>query len=718
MSDFSCRWEYEGNGFVPVPNPFYKYVVHKTNKLYQRYCKSLLLFEKPGCYLSNVGQGFDSYESELKDFVENSEFCPTMVKEDFKESQKEHKKKDKSTKKPPPGTEFFENGSDDDFPEDPDIVAQMLNDDDLYVPEQVVQGETDFDAPLDDNQVVCNLGKRARDRDEVAQDPEYEHVDGGDDYDCKEFIAAAQKCQWNDLDEVMALKPDFNLREATTWLDQKRDYYKLPEVVMDHINIESLNFKQGIAYDLLTQWMWRKHIDPATNQFFFNLCGAAGCGKSYLLNAISQFSTEKKISRMMEKAAPTANAAFLIGGTTLHGLLHIPVPIVRGKAVPELSTTQLRELQEKLGDLQVLFIDEKSMIGLEIFHYIDARLRQIKANDKPFGGVSIVLMGDNGQLPPVGDKPLFANAKKSMNTNQSKGAILYSYFKSVVILDDIVRQQGDDEKEFRDVLTRLRNGKFDEKDWEWLKSQDLLAMTKERQQDFKDNATMICACNDDLKAYNIYRIKALKQPIAPVKSVNKGEPAKKAKASAAGGLPLRIIMAKGAKMVITRNLWKEAGLVNGAHCTVRYIVYAKGRKPPELPDLVLVHCPQYRGPSFFDHEPNIVPIVPVNHRWFSNKQDCMRTMIPLIPGYAISIHKAQGGSFDMTILNLWLKEFCNNLTYTAISRCRKLANMALQPFPDLERFLAFQKSESFLERLREDARALRLQKATLKRGHL
>ena len=57
-------------------------------------------------------------------------------------------------------------------------------------------------------------------------------------------------------------------------------------------------------------------------------------------------------------------------------------------------------------------------MGLELFHYIDARLRQIMANDNPFGCVSIIIMGDFAQLTPVADKSLYvteAKGKKTLN---------------------------------------------------------------------------------------------------------------------------------------------------------------------------------------------------------------------------------------------------------------------------------------------------------------
>ena len=171
-------------------------------------------------------------------------------------------------------------------------------------------------------------------------------------------------------------------------------------------------------------------------------------------------------------------------------------------------------------------------------------------------------------------------------------------------------------------------------------------------------------------------------------------------------------------MIITRNLWKEAGLNNGAVCTVKYIVYAHGIKPPDLPAVVLVHCPQYRGPSFFQDEDKVVPIPPVIHRWFQRKKECSRTMIPLVPAYAVTIHKAQGMSLDKVMINLGEKEFCNGLTYTALSRCKKITNLALQPFPDFIRIRNLQTSAAFKERLREDEKSVRLQTITLKRQKL
>ena len=736
MSDFRINWEYEGSGFVPCPNPIFMYTVPKDSARYENYCKSTLLFEKPGCYLSNVGEGFDSFHDELKDFVENSEFCSDVIKEEFKDTQKSAKEKRKNKEnRLDMQQEINRLNNDCDSDDDTDCSREYLGDfdemkddefarifldedcEDLHVAEQVVQGEPDLDAPLDDNQIICNLGRRKKHKENVIGENEEVSEGEASDYDSKEFVQAAIPLHWNDIDVVKEISPGFNLREAVYWIDHQKGSADLPDLEDSEIDVNRYNAKQRAGFDLVTAWMRRKIEDPNTEQFLLNVCGSAGVGKTYWLRGLLQEARILKVPNFIRTAAPTASAAFLINGNTLHSTLRIPVPIVRGKPVPELNEDILRDLQFDFTGCHILVIDEKSMMGLELFHYVDERLRQIKAKDEPFGGMSLIIMGDFAQLPPVCDKPLYTESK--LDTNQGKAALMYKLFKNVIIFDQIMRQQGDEEKEFRDVLSRLVQGRFVEKDWDWLCSQNLKGMSKERQKYFEENAVKICSHNKDLKRHNIIKMKSLGQPIAPIKAVHNCNEAKSADPSDAGGLPKNIIACQGAKMRITRNLWREAGLTNGAECFVRYIVYNDGNKPPSLPNVVLVHVPQYRGPSFFPDEDRIVPIPPVTHRWYSrHKVECTRSMIPLIPGYAVTIHKAQGTSLSNVIIDLGTKEFCTGMTYTALSRCRKISNLALDPFPDFLRFRQLQLSKAFIERLEEDKKARRLEKATLKKGRL
>ena len=221
---------------------------------------------------------------------------------------------------------------------------------------------------------------------------------------------------------------------------------------------------------------------------------------------------------------------------------------------------------------------------------------------------------------------------------------------------------------------------------------------------------------------NIYKIKQLGTPMAPVRAKHNDSEARKASSSTAQGLSAKTLLAKGSEMLLTVNLWNEVGLTNGTKCTVKYIIYAKDkygnqRKPPEVPDMVLVHVPQYEGPSFLD-EPKIVPVVPMERSWTSNKKTYTRTMIPLLPAYAMSIHKSQGMTLDKVRINLGDKEFASGLTYTAVSRCKKVCNLAFDPYPNYLRFRDMFAKKPFTDKLAEENKILLQEIETIRSGSL
>ena len=79
-------------------------------------------------------------------------------------------------------------------------------------------------------------------------------------------------------------------------------------------------------------------------------------------------------------------------------------------------------------------------------------------------------------------------------------------------------------------------------------------------------------------------------------------------------------------------------------------------------------------------------------------------MLPLIPAYAITIHKSQGQTLNKVMLNIGEKEYASGLAYTAISRATKLENVAFDPFPSLNRIRQIFKSARFKKRLHEEER--------------
>ena len=108
--------------------------------------------------------------------------------------------------------------------------------------------------------------------------------------------------------------------------------------------------------------------------------------------------------------ATTGKAAYNIRGITVHSLLKLPIG---SRGNNDLTGQSLCRLQEGVSNIKYTIIDEYSMLGQVTFGWIDKCCKQANGyNDKVFGGRSLILTGDPGQLPPVADKPLY-HAKPS-----------------------------------------------------------------------------------------------------------------------------------------------------------------------------------------------------------------------------------------------------------------------------------------------------------------
>ena len=153
------------------------------------------------------------------------------------------------------------------------------------------------------------------------------------------------------------------------------------------VNLDTLNAKQRLAFDIITTQAGDIHdCEPVC----MIVCGTAGTGKTYLINALRQVLRDQCIV-----TATTGIAAFSINGQTLHSAAQLPIHDYR-----ELQGDSLQRLQLRLEGKRFLIVDEMSMIGHKMLSWLDNMLRAgTGKEDVPFGGMYVVLMGDFGQLP-------------------------------------------------------------------------------------------------------------------------------------------------------------------------------------------------------------------------------------------------------------------------------------------------------------------------------
>ena len=196
------------------------------------------------------------------------------------------------------------------------------------------------------------------------------------------------------------------------------------------------------------------------------ITGGAGTGKSHLIKTISA-SLNKTLSygsQCLERPnllllAPTGVAAVNINGTTIHSALGISID-ARGLTLHKLPDKKRCKLRQELADVKALIIDEISMVSNTLLLYIHQRLVEIfgcvSDFSKPFAGLSIILVGDLYQLPPVMQKPIFAEFNDQLYN-------IYPLWRNFQMceLTEVMRQRGD--TVLIDLLNNVRLNTLTEK---------------------------------------------------------------------------------------------------------------------------------------------------------------------------------------------------------------------------------------------------------------
>ena len=459
----------------------------------------------------------------------------------------------------------------------------------------------------------------------------------------------------------------------------------------------NLQGRQLAAYNIVKHHVESNDSSPLR----IIVSGTAGTGKSYLIHCLRLLLGDK-----LRVVAPTGVAVYNVHGSTLHSLLCLPTKA----EFKDLQGETLKKLQQALDGVSYIVIDEMSMMGRKLFGQVDRRLRQAFPNrsNQSLGGCSCFLFGDFGQLPPVMDLPLYTDSNSS--TLSDIGFNCYQTFDNAIILDQVIRQSGHDPSQvtFRDVLLRLRNCQVTESDWKYLMTRTPANVSNVSS---FDNALHLFPTVEAVAEYNANKLHACGQPVAVIKAVHTGANASKASADDAGGLYPVVCLARGARVMLSSNLWVEMGLVNGAMGSIQAICYHEGGAPPDLPVAVTVLFDRYTGPTLSD---GTVPIAPIRHSWSTSGTHCSRLQLPLKLAWSVTVHKAQGLTLDKVTIDIGKREFSAGLTFVAVSRVRHISDLLFNPPFPFQRLKNLWKGCRIQERKNEEIRLQRLEAITLR----
>ena len=389
-----------------------------------------------------------------------------------------------------------------------------------------------------------------------------------------------------------------------------------------------------------------------TNQPIF-LTGKAGTGKTTFLHHVKT-ATKKNYAVV----APTAVAAINAGGSTIHSFFQMPMgPLVFASEQP-LNLRLNREKMALLIRLDLLIIDEISMVRCDTLDYIDKMMRQIKGSAQAFGGIQVLMIGDLFQLPPVWEKdwpilsryydgPFFFNSKVLRQT------------KSVTFeLTEIYRQT---DKLFISLLNHIRNGDVNETILKPLNVHINPELNKAELQDHITLSTHILSVQN----INQERLAALTtEPFVFKADISGDFPADAYPADA------ELVLKVGAQVMFIKN--DSSGkkqYYNGRTATVTGLS-SSSVTVVFLDDHTTLEVQR-------ETWQNVKFAISVTESNVNETNVGAFVQYPLRLAWAITIHKSQGLTFEKVVIDV-ASAFAAGQTYVALSRCRTLEGIVLK----------------------------------------
>lgn len=384
------------------------------------------------------------------------------------------------------------------------------------------------------------------------------------------------------------------------------------------------------------------------------LTGKAGTGKTTFLRYIVQ-----KTSKRCVVLAPTGVAAVNAQGSTIHSFFSLPLsPYLPD--VPELKTEyQLPEQQRKLKKdkikiirtLDLLIIDEISMVRADLLDAVDMTIRRYRRSSKPFGGVQLLMIGDARQLSPVvteAERPYLSRVYPSPYFFHSKALQQLPYL--TIELQTIHRQE---DTSFIEILNGIRDARV---------TPQLLARLNARVgAPAGEDWIRLTTHNAQADDINASRMDGLLGDTSVFPSEVEGDFPEKLYPAAS-----ELSLKEGARVMFIRND-SDGRFYNGKLGTIRSIGTDSITVTDDDGSDVLLERVEWENLQYTLNETTgeIVQEVKGVFRQF-----------PLRPAWAITIHKSQGLTFNHVVIDAGAA-FAYGQVYVALSRCRSLEGISL-----------------------------------------
>ncbi|XP_063442041.1 uncharacterized protein LOC134722357 [Mytilus trossulus] len=446
--------------------------------------------------------------------------------------------------------------------------------------------------------------------------------------------------------------------------------------------LRSLNVKQRRILYKVRDWCIQKANGKTPEPLHLFITGGAGTGKSHLIKCI-QYEATRILAQTTNNpddltvllTAPTGTAAFNIHGLTIHSALGIFKSLSPDHAT--LSEDKINSLRSKLEHLQILIIDEISMVNKKLLFFVHERLRQVKKRPDNclFGGVSIIAVGDFYQLPPVRTKRV---DKLYVDDPSNPSNQLWNGLFEIAELDEIMRQREDGM--FAELLNRLRVKQ---------KNESLSSSDKKTLQhcfgDSPDEALHIYSTNAEVDTFNKEMImkQCTESKLIEAQDFQKDKTSGKLTLKKVHCLksdvclPISILLAEGARVMLIKNEDTADGLVNGVMGTV---ISIKDFSPNSLPSIIYVHFDNER----VGRNAKVQKLISGKHcvGLKPSSEDiplsnCVRKQFPLKLAWACTIHKVQGLTVEECVVDL-NKCFTYGQAYVALSRVTSKSGLHIE----------------------------------------